>query len=93
MCHIYWLKYQNYDVNKNKMEMKTLHILPGLNEHAGSYKVHQPRSVLFFCVFFQLLFVLLDVNLNYTSCYDVCQKVWTGPETVHKNKTEWGGWT
>ena len=43
------MKYPNYDVNKNKVEIKTLHILLGLNGQAGSNNVNPPRSVLF-CV-------------------------------------------
>jgi len=34
MRHVYGLKYANYDVNE--MDIKILHILLGLNGHAGS---------------------------------------------------------
>jgi hypothetical protein len=47
MRHIYGLKYPNYDVNKNKVEIKTLHILLGLNGQAGLNNVNPPRSALF----------------------------------------------
>jgi hypothetical protein len=47
MRHIYGLKYPNYDVNRNKVEIKTLHILLGPNAQAGSNNVSPPRSALF----------------------------------------------
>jgi len=59
MRHIYRLKYPNYDVNKNKIEIKNLHILFCLKGHAVSSKSNPPRCVLF-CAFFQLLSVLFD---------------------------------
>jgi hypothetical protein len=36
MRHVYRLKYPNYDVNKNKIEIKILQILFGLNGNAVS---------------------------------------------------------
>jgi hypothetical protein len=46
MRPIYGLIYPNYDVNKNKVEIKTLYILLVLNGQAGSNNVIPPRSVL-----------------------------------------------
>jgi len=37
--HIYTLKYPNYDVTKNKTEVKTIYILFSLNGRAGSNKI------------------------------------------------------
>jgi len=52
MRHIYRPKYPNYDIDKNKIEITTLHIILDLRVHglAGSRKVNSHRSVLF-CVF------------------------------------------
>jgi hypothetical protein len=57
MLDICRLKYPNYDVNKNKIEIKRPHILLGLNGHAVSNEANtcfvscfdfsQPLSVLF----------------------------------------------
>lgn len=51
MLHIYRLKNPYYNANKNKIEIKTLHILHGVIGHAGSNKVSPLISVLF-SVFF-----------------------------------------
>ena len=51
MCHVYGLNYPNYDIKKNKIEIKNLHILFGLNGNAVSNEVNHPRCVLF-CMFF-----------------------------------------
>jgi len=50
MCHIYGLKYSKYDVNKNKMEIKTPRILIGLNGCVGSNKVNPPSSYVLFVI-------------------------------------------
>jgi hypothetical protein len=66
--NIYWLQYPNYDVNKNKTQIKTFRPLFSLIRHAGWNKVSPDRSVfscvcvcarvrvcacVFVCVFFQ----------------------------------------
>jgi len=41
--HIYGLKFPNYVVNKNKVEIKILYILLDLNGQASSNNVNPPR--------------------------------------------------
>jgi hypothetical protein len=60
MRHIYGLKCPYYDVNKNKIDIKTPHILLGLNGQDGSNNVNPP---LVSCVVFQPLFIPFDVKL------------------------------
>jgi hypothetical protein len=49
MCQIYGLKYSKYNVNKNKIEIKTLLILIGLSGCFGSNKVN-PHGSCVFCI-------------------------------------------
>jgi hypothetical protein len=57
MHHIYRLKYPNYDVNKNKIEIISPYFSqPYLNlrvhiGHASSNKANPPNYVLFLCFF------------------------------------------
>jgi hypothetical protein len=44
-------------------------------------------------MFFQVLFILFDVNYKKKYAVQFSQKVKTGAEKTQKNKTEWGGWT
>ena len=50
MCHIYGLKYSKHDVNKNKMEIKTLRVLLCLNGHVGYNKVNPLGSCVLYVI-------------------------------------------
>jgi len=58
--HSYKLKYQDYDINKNKTD-KNLSYSPRSKRVLWS-KCQSSPVRLFFCVVYQLLFVLFDIN-------------------------------
>ena len=60
MHHIYKLKYPNYVIDKNKIEITNLHIILGLHGLAGTRKVI-PLLPYFLC-FFPAPVRIFDVN-------------------------------
>jgi hypothetical protein len=68
MRHIYMLKYPNYDIDKNKIEITTLLIIVGFHGLAGSKKVNPPRTVLF-CVYFSSFCSYFLTQITFSSFY------------------------
>jgi len=70
MRHIYRLKYPNYVIDKNKIEITNLHVFLGLHGLADSRRVNSPRCLVL--CFFQVLSILLDVNYKIFFFLCVC---------------------